>query len=730
MPEPAELDRQLASANELLDARARALDLAERRLADARADARTLSATNQKLNSALTTAREALETMRVELDALATPPSSFGLVLDVGGHTADVATAGRVLRCALSPEVAPESLAVGTRVLLNEAMLVIGLAEPNATGETARLIEVLPFPGHPSLAGPAPALPEPTPALPEPTPALAELDEARADPSSGSGIVHSGALAEPTPALAELDEAQADPSSGSGTVCSGTPPKPPAEELSEGRVPLQTVPEELSEGRVPLQTVPEELSEGRGKRHEGPPPPANEHPLLLVTGSAGDEAVLAASASIPINDLRPGTTLLVDRRAGLALAIVPRSEVADLTLEEVPDVSYADIGGLGDQIEQIRDAVELPFQHRELFAEFGLRPPKGVLLYGPPGCGKTMIAKAVANSAGSHFLNIKGPELLDKYVGETERQIRAIFTRAKEHATSGRPVIVFFDEMDALFRTRGSGVSSDVEATIVPQLLAEIDGVEGLANVIVIGATNREDLIDPAILRPGRLDVKIKLDRPNQAGAAEILSRYLTAETPLNQTEALRQAQGTLAGAQGAWVGAQGANAGTQGTNAGTQGTDAGTQGTDAGTQGAEAVAQGTDAGTQRTLAEPVEAFRRHLIETIVERLYARTDANRFIEVTYAGGDKEMLYVGDFVSGAMLAGVVDRAKKAAIKDLINGGERGLRTDHVKAACAAEIGENEELPNTTNPDDWARVSGRKGERIVFLRTLVGARALNP
>ncbi|MFZ0530091.1 MAG: proteasome ATPase, partial [Propionicimonas sp.] len=344
--------------------------------------------------------------------------------------------------------------------------------------------------------------------------------------------------------------------------------------------------------------------------------------------------------------------------------VVPRSEVADLTLEAVPDVSYADIGGLSSQIEQIRDAVELPFRHRELFAEFGLRPPKGVLLYGPPGCGKTMIAKAVANSAGSHFLNIKGPELLDKYVGETERQIRLIFARAKEHATSGRPVIVFFDEMDALFRTRGSGVSSDVEATIVPQLLAEIDGVEGLANVIVIGATNREDLIDPAILRPGRLDVKIKLDRPDRAAAAQILTRYLTEATPLN----------------------------TGGT-------------------------------------EP-DVFRRELIDSITERLYARTETNRFIEVTYAGGDRETLYVGDFVSGAMLAGVVGRAKKAAIKELIGGGGRGVRAEHVEAACAAEIGENEELPNTTNPDDWARVSGRKGERIVFLRTLVGARALNP
>ncbi|MCA0294085.1 MAG: proteasome ATPase [Actinobacteria bacterium] len=531
MPEPAELARQLAQANELLESRARALDLAERRLADARADARTLAAANERLNATLTDARDSLVGLRAELDALATPPNSFGLVLGTAEDVVDVATNGRVLRCAVSPDVPSDALVVGARVLLNEAMLVIAVVAELPAGETVRLVEVLP----------------------------------------------------------------------------------------DGR--------------------------------------------LLVAGASGDELVLLAGSEVDAGALRPGSTLLADRRALVALAAVPRSEVADLTLEEVPDVSYDDIGGLGAQIEQIRDAVELPFRHRELFVEFGLRPPKGVLLYGPPGCGKTMIAKAVANSAGSHFLNIKGPELLDKYVGETERQIRAIFTRAREHATSGRPVIVFFDEMDALFRTRGSGVSSDVEATIVPQLLSEIDGVEGLANVIVIGATNREDLIDPAILRPGRLDVKIKLDRPDRAGAAEILARYLTAETPLN-------------------------------------------------TGGAEP-----------------EEFRAGLVEAIVERLYARTDENRFIEVTYAGGDREVLYVADFVSGAMLAGVVGRAKKAAIKELIGGGERGVRREHVLGACAAEITENEELPNTTNPDDWARVSGRKGERIVFLRTLVGSRALN-
>ncbi len=390
---------------------------------------------------------------------------------------------------------------------------------------------------------------------------------------------------------------------------------------------------------------------------------------LLVTAVNDEELLMIPAAGLAITDLKVGAPLLADRRALVALASYPRSDVEELVLEDIPDVDYADIGGLAPQIEQIRDAVELPFRHRGLFEEFGLRPPKGVLLYGPPGCGKTMIAKAVASSlGGSHFLNIKGPELLSKYVGETERQIRQIFAHARAKAEEGRPVVVFFDEMDSLFRTRGSGVSSDVESTVVPQLLSEIDGVEGLQNVVIIGATNREDLIDPAILRPGRLDVKIKLERPDVTGAAEIMAKYLSSATPLN----------------------------------------------------------GGEAGE----ADGADEFVRNLIHATVERLYARTPDNRFIEVTYASGDKDVLYVSDFVSGAMLASVVERAKKAAIKESLAGLGHGVRLAHLKQAALDEIVQNEDLPNTTNPDDWARISGRKGERIVFLRTLHGSRAIEP
>ncbi|MFO7549361.1 MAG: proteasome ATPase [Acidimicrobiia bacterium] len=397
---------------------------------------------------------------------------------------------------------------------------------------------------------------------------------------------------------------------------------------------------------------------------------------LVVMAHADEEHVVELAESMKDVFLRVGDHVRYDPRAGLVLEKLVRPEVEDLVLEEVPDVTYEQVGGLEGQIEAIRDAVELPYVHKDLFGEYGLDAPKGILLYGPPGCGKTLIAKAVANSLAqavaertgrpdvrSYFLNIKGPELLNKWVGETERQIRQIFQRAKEKSDEGVPVIVFFDEMDSLFRTRGTGVSSDVESTIVPQLLSELDGVESLKNVIVIGASNREDLIDPAILRPGRLDVKIKINRPDEAAAAKIFRIYLSGEAPLDATD----------------LGAAGGD-------------------------------------------------REGLIEQMIERtvavMYSESEENRFLEVTYANGDRELLFFKDFSSGAMIENIVRRAKKDAIKRQIAGGSNGLRTSDLLAAIKQEFKEHEDLPNTTNPDDWAKISGKKGERIVYVRTLIG------
>jgi proteasome-associated ATPase len=396
----------------------------------------------------------------------------------------------------------------------------------------------------------------------------------------------------------------------------------------------------------------------------------------IIVGRADDERVVELAASLVGVKIRSGDSVLMDSRTGLLLEKLPRPEVEELVLEEVPDISYADVGGLDNQIEAITDAVELPFLHRDLFTEHKLPAPKGILLYGPPGCGKTLIAKAVANSlaskvsevsgdkaARSYFLNIKGPELLNKYVGETERQIRLVFQRAREKSEEGVPVIVFFDEMDSLFRTRGTGISSDMESTIVPQLLAEIDGVETLRNVIVIGASNREDLIDPAILRPGRLDVKIKIERPDQEAAAQIFARYLTPDLPLNEEEVASLGGGDR--------------------------------------------------------AKTVQA----IIERTVSEMYRADEENQFLEVTYQNGDKEVMYYKDFSSGAMIENIVRRAKKLAIKRVIAGQGRGIRTQDMLDSIKQEYKEHEDLPNTTNPDDWAKISGKKGERIVYIRTIM-------
>ena len=395
---------------------------------------------------------------------------------------------------------------------------------------------------------------------------------------------------------------------------------------------------------------------------------------VVVLGHADEERVVTLSAPMKREKLRAGDNILLSPRTGYGVEKLPKSAVEQVVLEEVPDVTYADIGGLGEQIEVLRDAIELPYLYADEFKKYDLAPPKGILLYGPPGCGKTMIGKAVANSLAqriaerrgapvkSYFLNVKGPELLNKYVGETEHKIREVFKAARDKAAEDVPVVIFFDEMDSLFRMRGSGISSDMEATVVAQFLSEIDGVEGLKNVIVVGASNRQDLIDPAVLRPGRLDLKVKVHRPDRVAAREIFLKYLSSELPLS------------------------------------------------------------DEAKQKFGPDKVDTVSG-LIECVVERMYAESEENKFLEVTYAKGEREIFYFKDFSSGAMLRNIVDRAKKKAVKRVITNGEPGIRLDDVLEAVREEFKENEDLPNTTNPDDWARISGRKGEKIINVRTLI-------
>ncbi len=636
---------------------------------------------NEKLVNRLSEARDQIASLQEEVDKLCAPPSTYGVYLSVNEDgTVNILSQGRKVKVNLHPSIKVEDIKPGQELILNEGLNVVETAGYEIQGEVVILKEQLDA---------------------ERAIVTQRADEDRvgiiADPlrqvklKIGDHLLidaKSGYLLEKLPksevedlSLEEVDKLCAPPTTY-GVYLSGNEDGT-VNILSQGRkVKVNLHPsikaEDIKPGQELILNEGLNVVETAGYEIQGEVVILKEQldtERAIVTQRADEDRVGIIADPLRQVKLKIGDHLLIDTKSGYLLEKLPKSEVEDLSLEEVPDISYEDIGGLSTQLETIKDAVELPYLYAEYYKEHHLAPPKGVLLYGPPGCGKTMIAKAVANNLAARisekrgekvkgfFLNIKGPELLNKYVGETERKIREIFIKAREKAAEDVPVVVFFDEMDALFRTRGSGISSDVETTIVPQLLAEIDGVEHLKNVIVIGASNRQDLIDPAILRPGRLDVKIKIERPDAAAAVDIFNKYMTTELPLNESE-VRQSSGDA------------------------------------------------------------QAAVDRMIAATIEEMYSLGEENRFLEVTYANGDKEVLYFKDFSSGAMIESVVRRAKKLALKRYIQTSEKGIKVEDLLNAVREEFKENEDLPNTTNPDDWAKIAGNKGERIVSVRPLTG------
>lgn len=517
---------------------------------------------------------------------------------------------------------------------------------------------------------------------------------------------------------------------------------------------------------------------------------AKIRPRLQVRVGSG-EAVVEISDQLFHQTVEIGDIVRVDPRIGIAFEKLPAQESGSLTLEQVPDVRYEDIGGLDEQIVTIRDAIELPYIHRNLFDHYQLDRPKGILLYGPPGCGKTLIAKAVANSLTlsirahlsrlaqlielylqlranphdpqalealralrgdsatpnlfeiaeelrkndvdlddpeatlarihevlrrkdgirSYFLNVKGPELLNKYVGETESRIRKIFEDAKARASFYTPVVIFFDEMEALFRTRGSGRSSDVETTIVPQFLAEMDGVEGSENVIIIGASNRSDMIDPAILRPGRLDVKIKINRPTQEAALQIMALYLTPDLPLSDADLPQPPE-----SYGRNLTFKSATARRCIELFGAFLPDATRDALLEALPDKHDVRKALDprepkGEALRTLAQSDPeagallaelARREQLAEALsletLKVLYSATSRLETSIRTPNGADERLVFpLRDFASGAVLMSLVSRAKKSALKRQIaaSSGAVGITLADLRAALADEFRENAE-----------------------------------
>src|SRR5467141_3568043 len=378
--------------------------------------------------------------------------------------------------------------------------------------------------------------------------------------------------------------------------------------------------------------------------------------------------VLQRSADLASSTLKSGDEVRVDSNYRMALEMLSSTKSHEHYLDVVPELPWEKVGGQEGALQAIKDAIELPLLHPDLFKKFQHATPKGFLLYGPPGCGKTLIGKATAfnltkqlgaksgTEMREYFMHVKGPEILNMWVGESERMVREIFATAREKRGEDFMPFLFIDEAESILGTRRASRHSNILSTLVPMFCSEMDGIDSLNDVVIILASNRADLIDPAILRPGRIDRKIKVNRPNREGAREVYRIYLTPDLPYD------------------------------------------------GALGKE--------------AENIGAAVDKLIERFVDWQFTRREENKFLEVTLRSGRKEVLYRSDLISGAIIASIVERAKAIAIKRAIATQQpEGIRETDLQLAFNAEYVENDIFPSSDVTEDWLKLIDYEPENVV-------------